>query len=192
MDRLKEALGEAKTNLTAAQERTKRQVDTSRRSETFAVGDEVVVTTKHLRTYAPHLPMKLKRWWIGPFHITRVINPVVYTVDLPPQWHVHPSFHINKLKRYYRSEEFLQEVEPPPPDLVEGELEYEVEAIARHRGHGARRRYLVIWKGYPLSEATWEPALHLLNAPEILADYLHRVQVQAQDAARRTRGVTET
>ena len=70
MDRLKEALGEAKTNLTAAQERTKRQVDTSRRSETFAVGDEVVVTTKHLRTYAPHLPMKLKRRWIGPFCIT--------------------------------------------------------------------------------------------------------------------------
>ena len=107
IDQLKKALGKAKTTLIAAQERTKRQVDTSRRSETFAVGDEVVVTTKYLRTYAPHLPMKLKRQWIGPFRITRVINPVTYTVGLPPQWDVHPSFHISKLKRYHRSEEFL-------------------------------------------------------------------------------------
>ena len=48
MDWLKEALGEAKTNFIAVQERTKRQMDKSRRSETFAVGDKVVVTTKHL------------------------------------------------------------------------------------------------------------------------------------------------
>ena len=48
MDRIREALGEAKANLTAANERTKRQVDRSRRSETFEEGDEVVLTTKHL------------------------------------------------------------------------------------------------------------------------------------------------
>ena len=113
-------------------------------------------------------------------------------VDLPPQWQVHPSFHVAKLKRYYRSNEFLREVESPPLELVEGELEYEVEAIARHRGKGARRRYLVIWKGYPLSEATWEPESHLLHAPEILADYLRRVQAQAQDTASRNRGTTGT
>ena len=176
MDRMREALGEAKTNLTAANERTKRQVDRSRRSETFEVGDEVVLTTKHLRTYAPHLPMKLKRRWVGPFKVIRVISPVAYEVDLPPQWRVHPSFHVGKLKRYHRSDEFLREVEPPPPVLVEGEPEYEVESIARHRGKGARRRYLVVWKGYPLSEATWEPESSLLHAPEILADYLRRMQ----------------
>ena len=119
--------------------------------------------------------MKLKRRWVGPFKITQVISPVAYALDLPPQWQVHPSFHVAKLKRYYRSDEFLREVESPPPELVEGELEYEVEAIARHRGKGARRRYLVIWKGYPLSEATWEPESHLLHAPEILTDYLRRV-----------------
>ena len=59
---------------------------------------------------------------------------------------------------------------------MDGELEYEVEAILHHRGKGAQRRYLILWKGYPLSEATWEPASHLLNAPDILADYLWRVQ----------------
>ena len=175
LDRLKEALGDARTNLTAAQHRMKQQVDRSRRSVDYAVGDEVVLATRNLRTYAPHLPVKLKRRWVGPFRITKKISPVAYELDLPPGWHIHSSFHVSKLKKYHRSDEFLREVEPPPPELVEGELEYEVEAIARHRGTGAQRRYLVIWKGYPLSEATWEPESNLLHAPDVLADYLRRV-----------------
>ena len=42
----------------------------------------------------------------------------------------------------------------PPPALVGDTLEYEVEGILRHQGKGARHRYLVLWKGYPLTEAT--------------------------------------
>ena len=42
--------------------------------------------------------------------------------------------------------------------------------ILRHKGKGARRRYLVLWKGYPLEEATWEPERHLDHAPEILEE----------------------
>ena len=66
----------------------------------------------------------------------------------------------------------MREVEPLPPELVEGHLEYEVEAIIRHKGTGSCRRYLVIWKGYPLTEVTWEPEANLLHANEILAEYL--------------------
>ena len=84
------------------------------------------------------------------------------------------------LKAYHGHPEFEREVEPPPPILVDGELEYEVEAILWHRGKGARRQYLILWKGYPLSEATWEPEEHLLNAPDILANYLQRVQTTSQ------------
>ena len=188
LDRMKEALVDAQTNLTAAQQRMKQQADKSRRSEEFVVGDEVVLTTKHLRNFAPHLPMKLKRRWVGPFPITRVVSPVAYELDLPPGWHIHSSFHVSKLKRYIRSDEFLREVEPPPPELIEGELEYEVESIARHRGKGARTRYLVIWKGYPLSEATWEPESSLLRAPDVLADYLRRTSTS--ESSSRTRRTT--
>ena len=81
--------------------------------------------------------MKLRRRWVGPFHINRVINPIAYEVDLPPQWQVHPSFHVYKLKSYHRSDEFIMEVEPSPLVLVEGELKYEVEAIIQHCGPGA-------------------------------------------------------
>ena len=55
--------------------------------------------------------------------------------------------------------------------MVEGEEEYELEAILKHKGKGARRLYLVMWKGYPIIEASWEPESHLRNAPLILEDY---------------------
>ena len=52
--------------------------------------------------------------------------------------------------------------------MVDGEEEYEVEAILRHKGQGARRLYQVLWKGYPITEASWEPESHLRNALMIL------------------------
>ena len=59
--------------------------------------------------------------------------------------------------------------------MVDGEEEYEVEMILRHKGQEARRRYLVLWTGYPITEASWEPESSLQNAPRILADYLRRI-----------------
>ena len=59
---------------------------------------------------------------------------MAYRVDLPPGWCLHPVFHIDKLKKYIHSEEFLWEVQPPPPVVVEDHLEYEVEDLIRHLG----------------------------------------------------------
>ena len=146
----------------------------------------MVLTTRHLPV-SQHLPVKLRRCWVGPFKIAKVISPVAYGLDLPPAWRVHPVFHVSNLKRFKRSEEFEREEQPPPPVMVEGEEEYEVEAILRHKGKGARRLYLVMWKGYPITEASWEPESHLRNAPLILEDYLRRVGTQDQ-RRRRTRG----
>ena len=112
---------------------------------------------------------------------------MAYGLDLSPAWLVHPVFHASNLKRFKRSEEFEKEEQPPPPVMVEGEEEYEVEAILKHKGKGARRLYLVTWKGYPITEASWEPESHLRNAPLILEDYLHRVGTQDQ-RRQRTRG----
>ena len=60
-------------------------------------------------------------------------------------------------------------------------LEYEVEGILRHQGKGAHHLYLVLWKGYPLHEATGEPESHLANAPDILEEYLRRVSAQTKE-----------
>ena len=102
----------------------------------------------------------------------KIVSPVVYRLNLPPGWKIWPVFHVSKLKRFRRSNEFVREDQPLPPILVDGEEEYEVKGILRHKGDGALRRYLVLWKGYPLTEATWEPECHLEHAPQILEDYL--------------------
>ena len=129
---MKTALADAQTNLQKAQERMKRTVDKWRRSETYKVGDEVVLTIANLCSYCLHLPPKIKARWVGPFLITREISPVVYRLDLPPSWRIHPVFHASKLKRYIHLEESLREVEPPPPVLMGDTLEYEVSGILRH------------------------------------------------------------
>ena len=113
---------------------------------------------------------------VGPFTITKVVSPVAFRLDLPLGCQIHPTFHASSLKAYIRRPEFEREVNPPPPALVDGNLEYEIEAILRHQGKGARRQYLVLWKEYDLSEATWEPESHLANAPDILVDCLCCVQ----------------
>ena len=190
VDRMKMALEEAQANLTVAQSRAKQYADRSRRDETFKVGDEVVLSTRNLHVNQ-HLPSKIRRCWIGPYRVARVISPVAYGLDLPPAWRVHPVFHISNLKRFHRSEEFEREERPPSPIVVDGEEEYEVEAILRHKGKGARRLYLVMWKGYPITEASWEPESHLRNAPLILEDYLRRVGVD-QQRRRRNRGSRKT
>ena len=108
-----------------------------------------------------------------------------------PSWKIHPVFHVSLLKRYHRCAEFERAEKPPPPVMVEGEEEYEVEAILRHKGKGARRLYLVLWKGYPVTEASWEPESHLQNAPLILEDYLRRI-VTTEEGRSRTRGGRKT
>ena len=93
-------------------------------------------------------------------------------MDLSPGWCLHPVFHIDKLKKYICSEEFLWGIQLPPPVVVEDHLEFEVQDLTWHRNKGDHWQYLVFWKGYPFFEATWEYEQELRNAPEILEDYL--------------------
>ena len=60
LDRMKVPLADAKTKLTVAQEQAKRQMVLSHGIRDYVVGDEVLLSTKHLKTYAQHLPLKLK------------------------------------------------------------------------------------------------------------------------------------
>ena len=66
---------------------------------------------------------------MDPFTITKVVSPVAFRLDLPPRWKIHPTFHASNLKAYIRHLEFEREVDPQPLVLLDGNLEYEVEAI---------------------------------------------------------------
>ena len=65
--------------------------------------------------------------------------------------------------------------------LVGDTLEYEVEGILWHQGKSVQHQYLVLWKGYPLTEAAWEPEYHLANALDTLEEYLHQEQTRNRE-----------
>jgi hypothetical protein len=60
----------------------------------------------------------------------------------------------------------------PPPDLIDGEEEYEVEQICAHQRWGRNKtlQYLIKWKGYPESDNTWENT-DQIHAPTLIKLY---------------------
>jgi hypothetical protein len=81
---------------------------------------------------------------------------VVYQLKLPPQWTIHPVFHASLLTPYIETNEHGTNYMRPPPDMIEGEEQYEVEAIQAHQHQNCKLQYLIKWKGYPESDNTWE------------------------------------
>lgn len=90
-----------------------------------------MLSTRHLRLKAN--PGKLKPRFIGPFIVEQTIGSNAFRLKLPDAMHVHPVFNIALLRKFHG------EYTPPAPIEVEGEAEYEVESILRHRGRSNRR-----------------------------------------------------
>jgi hypothetical protein len=59
----------------------------------------------------------------------------------------------------------------PPPDLFNGEEEYEVESFMSHQKRSKGTQYLVKWKGYLMSDNSWEPEGNLKHMQQILMAY---------------------
>ena len=59
----------------------------------------------------------------------------------------------------------------PPPDLLEGEEVYTVERILKHSRRGRGYQYYVLWEGYPITEASWEPESAFSTDGNVLANY---------------------
>ena len=80
-------------------------------------------------------------------------------------------FHASLLSPYRSTESYGPSFTSPPPDIIDNEEEYEVEAILSHKGPATRQLYLTAWKGYPSSENTWEPESNLHHSPMLLKRY---------------------
>ena len=57
---MKTTLVEAQTNLERAQKRMAIAVNRSHQPKEYVGGDEVVLSMKHIKSYRPHLPAKIK------------------------------------------------------------------------------------------------------------------------------------
>jgi hypothetical protein len=74
-------------------------------------------------------------------------------------WRIHDVFHALLLSPYRETTTHSPNFSRPPPELIDGEEEYQVERIMGHRNKGQTRelQYLVKWLGYPDSDNMWEP-----------------------------------
>ena len=61
-----------------------------------------------------------------------MISPWAYKLQLPEQWKIFPVFHTCLLSPYKATEAHSPSYSEPPPDIIEGEEEYEIEAIMGH------------------------------------------------------------
>ena len=190
--RISEAVVKAKENLLAAQQRQARYADEKRRDRVFKVGDRVLLSTANLNTQ--ERMAKLIPKWIGPYRVKRVVSRVAYELELPASVRIYPVVHVSQLRAYvdggatFPSRECV--LRPEPELLDTGEPAWEVEEVLDKRVRSVRGRrvtdYLVLWKGYPLEEATWEPASNLRAAQWSVDQYERRVR-EGWTSVRRTR-----
>jgi Chromo (CHRromatin Organisation MOdifier) domain len=136
-------------------------------SSNYEWGQRVWLEGKNLPL--SHDTIKLSPKCYGPFIITELISPVTSQLSLPMSWNIHPVFHNSLLTPFIETSAHGPNFTRPPPDLINGEAEYEVEAIRSHRHFGKNKRlqYLLKWKGYPEADNTWESE-DQLNAPEAI------------------------
>jgi len=139
----------------------------------FKEGDQVWLEASNLKL--PYHTPKLAPRHQGPFRISKIISPVAYRLALPLSWGIHDVFHASLLLPYRETATHRPNFTHPPPDLIEDEEEYEVEAIVNHRRHGHWRQlqYLIKWRGYPSADNTWEAAADV-HAEDLVKEYHQR------------------
>ena len=136
--------------ITRARQKVKEKLDTKRTPVTIKPGDKTLLSTRN------QTGDKLDTPYIGAFKMVNVKNT---TVELSlPDTRIFPKFHASLIKKA-----------PPDTPLVttwnySTKKEYEMERILQEKQGEQKTEFLVKWKNYDLSEATWEPKTHLKNA----------------------------
>ena len=166
LSNLSAACNEAQAAHRIAQQRMKERI-TSKYTP-WKVGDKVWLETTNLHMSRPK-KLQMKR--TSPFEVEEAISHTVFCLRIPSQWKIHPIFHTSLLTSYKETSEHGPNFLRPPLDLIDGEEEYEVEAILRHWGKPSRCTFLIRWKGYSAAEDTWEPERNLGNTQPLIMEY---------------------
>lgn len=159
--RILELQRECKEKIRKAQEYQKQYADKKRLPIPFKVGDQVLVSNKHIKSLRPK--KKLDWRYVGPGTIVAQIGPTAFKVDLPGLKSVHPVFHASLLEPYRQNESIPHPKVASQHQVGEyGDDVYYVDKILDHRKNSDDQwEYLVKWTGYPDSENTWEPAANI-------------------------------
>jgi hypothetical protein len=170
-DRMARGLKEAKAALTKAKDKyalyyNRRRIPAPK----LKPGDLVWIDGSDIQMTRPL--QKLSHCNLGLYPVERRIGHGAYRIKLPPSLRrLHPVFPIMKLLpaaddpipgRWAKP--------PPPPVLVEGNEEFEVEKILNSHICWHCLKYLVKWNGYDSGHNSW--ATHYnVHAPDVITDF---------------------
>ena len=103
---------------------------------------------------------------------------MVYQLELPPSWKIFGTFHTSLLSPYRKTSKHGTNFLEPPPDVIEGEEEYEVEQVLGQWTYGwwKKKQYLIKWKGYSAAHNSWEPTKNV-HALELVKRYLDQSRI---------------
>uniref|UniRef100_A0A8C7WTN4 Chromo domain-containing protein n=1 Tax=Oryzias sinensis TaxID=183150 RepID=A0A8C7WTN4_9TELE len=115
---------------------------------------------------------KLQPRYIGPYTISKVINPVAVELELPRSLRIHPVFHVSKIKPARDSPLQPAPASPPGPRIVDGDPVYTVKSLLASRRVGRGLQYLVYWEWYGPADRQWIPGRYIVD-PSLISRF-HR------------------
>ena len=184
-DRMQDSMDEARAALSKAKDDMARYYNQRHDpAPVFEVGDKVYLDASDIKTTRPS--KKLSHRYLGPFPIVRPVGSHAYRLRLPRSMsRLHPVFHVVKLLPVPEDPIGRKARPPPPPTIVDGEQEYDVEEVLDSRIFRGRLEFLVKWKGYGYEENSWEKEGDV-HAQRLVNDFYRR----HPGAPRRIRALT--
>src|SRR6202041_635818 len=162
MEKIRE---ETESALKRSQETMKKNYNKKKsQAREYRAGDKVWLEGTNIRMGRPIGKLNDKRQ--GPFEVIKKEGKSAYRLRLPTTWKkIHPVFNESLLTPFVPASFPSQgKQDPPPPIIVEGEEEYEVEELMDSKVVHGKIKYLVKWKGYPdKADWTWEPEEKILE-----------------------------
>ena len=133
IETIKQAREEARQAMIHAQNRLIKET----KFKPFALGNKVWLEGTNI--LIPYATKKFSPKRYGPFEIIVVILPVVYQLQLPTTWQIHPVFHTMLLTLYNKTKTHGVNFLKPPPEEIEGKPEWEIEQILKERKYRRRQ-----------------------------------------------------
>jgi hypothetical protein len=175
----------ARDCLEASKLRTEHALASQRRAAPPLVeGDLVLLSTKNLRLKYTHA--KLLPTFVGPFAVLKPPpnsnnNPNSVWLQTPSTLRIHMPINVKDVRRYIARPKHLGGVpsfDAPLPVTVDGYDMWEVQALLSMRTNKRTRckEALVLWQGFGVESASWEP---VANLPKGVLDAYYALQKQA-------------
>jgi len=127
LEEMEQARNRALAEMGRAQKTMALKNQGNRRFKPYNKGDQVWVEGTNIKTLYPSAKLSPRRY--GPFKVLEQLSEAIYWLEIPQHWKIHNVFHANLIMPYKETELHRPNFTHPPPDLIEGEQEFEVEKI---------------------------------------------------------------